>query len=54
MTIDTWISRLDNEEADKLSQDEQIEIRDMLIELKERRMRDEVERAVSYMDCQKD
>jgi hypothetical protein len=25
-----------------------------LIELKERRMRDEVERAVSYMDCQKD
>ena len=35
MTIDTWISRLDNEEAGKLSQDEQIEIRDMLIELKE-------------------
>lgn len=25
-----------------------------LIELKERRMRDEVERAVSYMDCQRD
>jgi hypothetical protein len=25
----------------------------LLIELKERRMRDEVEQAVSYMDCQK-
>ena len=33
MTLDEWISRFDNEEADKLTQNEQIEIRDMLIEL---------------------
>ena len=43
MTIDTWISRFDNEEVGKLSQDEQIEIRDMLIELKERREQEDKE-----------
>lgn len=37
MTIDEWISRFDNEECDKLSQMEQIEIKDMLIKLKERK-----------------
>ena len=41
MMIDEWINKFDNEECDKLSQMEQIEIRDMLIELKERRERDE-------------
>lgn len=39
MTIEEWISKFDNEECDKLSQMEQIEIKDMLIELKERRER---------------
>jgi hypothetical protein len=38
MTLDEWISRFDNEEADKLTQDEQIEIKSMLIELRERRV----------------
>lgn len=33
MTLDQWISRLNNEGADKLAQNERIEIRDMLIEL---------------------
>ena len=37
ITLDEWISRFDNEDADKLSQSEQIEIKDMLIELKKRR-----------------
>ena len=37
LTLDEWISRFDNEDADKLSQSEQIEIKDMLIELKIRR-----------------
>ena len=38
MSLDEWISRFDNEEADKLTQDEQIEIKSMLIELRERRV----------------
>ena len=37
ITLDEWISRFDNEDADKLSQSEQIEIKEMLIELKIRR-----------------
>jgi hypothetical protein len=37
MTLDEWISRFDNEEADKLTQDEQLEIKSMLIELRWRR-----------------
>ena len=38
MSLDEWISRFDNEEADKLTQDEQIEIKSILIELRERRV----------------
>lgn len=38
MALEEWISRFDNEEADKLTQEEQIEIKSMLIELKERRV----------------
>jgi hypothetical protein len=38
MSLDEWISRFDNEEADKLTQAEQIEIKSMLIELRERRV----------------
>ena len=45
MTLDEWISKFDNEECDKLSQMEQIEIRDMLIELKWLR---EVHRRAKY------
>ena len=41
MTLEEWISKFDSKECDKLSQMEQIEIKDMLIELKERRERDE-------------
>jgi hypothetical protein len=37
MSLDEWISRFDNEEADKLTQNEQLEIKSMLIELRERR-----------------
>ena len=37
MTLEEWISRFDNEEADKLTQEEQIEIKSMLIELRWRR-----------------
>lgn len=37
MELQEWISRFDNEEADKLTQDEQIEIKSMLIELRWRR-----------------
>jgi hypothetical protein len=37
MTLEEWISRFDNEEADKLTQDEQLEIKSMLIELRWRR-----------------
>lgn len=37
MTLDEWISLFDNEEADKLTQDEQLEIKSMLIELRCRR-----------------
>ena len=37
ITLDEWISRLDNETADELSRFEQIEIKEMLIELKTRR-----------------
>lgn len=37
MTLEEWISRLDNEEADRLTQEEQLEIKSMLIELKYRR-----------------
>jgi len=33
MTLDEWISRFDNEEAGKLTQEEQMDIRDMLLEL---------------------
>lgn len=33
MMLDEWISKLDNEEVDKLSQMEQLELRDMLIQL---------------------
>jgi Lar family restriction alleviation protein len=33
MSLDEWISRFDNEEADKLTQEEQLEIKSMLIEL---------------------
>ena len=33
MTLDEWISKFDNEEVDKLSQMEQLELRDMLIQL---------------------
>ena len=32
MTLGEWISKLDNEECDKLSQTEQLELKDMLIE----------------------
>jgi hypothetical protein len=38
MSLDEWISRFDNEEADKLTQEEQLEIKSMLIELRERRV----------------
>lgn len=38
MTLEDWISRFDNEEADKLTQTEQLEIKSMLIELKERKV----------------
>ena len=38
MSLDEWISRFDNEEADKLTQAEQLEIKSMLIELRERRV----------------
>lgn len=41
MTLDEWISKFDNEECNKLSQMEQIEVRDMLIELKEYKERGE-------------
>ena len=34
MTLEEWIGRLDNEEADKLSQMEQLEIKSLLLELK--------------------
>lgn len=37
LTLDEWISRFDNEDADTLSQLEQAEIKEMLIELKTRR-----------------
>jgi hypothetical protein len=37
MTLEEWISRFDNEEADKLTQEEQLEIKSMLIELRWRR-----------------
>lgn len=33
LTLDEWISRFDNEDADTLSQLEQIEIKELLIEL---------------------
>jgi hypothetical protein len=33
MRLDEWISRLDNEDADRLTQEEQLEIKSMLIEL---------------------
>lgn len=38
MALEEWISRFDNEEADKLTQEEQLEIKSMLIELKARRV----------------
>ena len=34
MTLEEWISALDNEEKDKLSQMEQLEIKSLLLELK--------------------
>ena len=37
MTLKEWISRLDNEEAGRLTQEEQLEIKSMLIELRWRR-----------------
>ncbi len=37
ITLDEWISRFDNKAADELSEIEQIEIKEMLIELKTRR-----------------
>lgn len=33
MTIEEWISRFDNEEADHLTQEEQLELKHFLIEL---------------------
>lgn len=38
MTLEEWISRFDNEEAGRLTQEEQLEIKSMLIDLKERRV----------------
>ena len=59
MTLEEWIDCLELcirnltiPETRNLTDWENLE--GLLIELKERRMRDEVERAVSYMDCQKD
>jgi hypothetical protein len=37
MKVKEWISKFDNGECDKLSQMEQIEIKDMLLELKNSR-----------------
>lgn len=37
MSIDEWISRFDTEEAGRLTQEEQLEIKSMLIELRWRR-----------------
>jgi hypothetical protein len=37
MTLEEWISRFDNEAADNLTQEEQLEIKSMLIELRWRR-----------------
>ena len=37
MTLEKWISRFDNEEAGRLTQEEQLEIKSMLIELRWRR-----------------
>ena len=33
MTLDEWISCLDNEEADRLMQEEQLELKHLLLEL---------------------
>ena len=33
MTLNEWISKLDNEDVDKLSRMEQLELKDMLIQL---------------------
>jgi hypothetical protein len=53
MVLDEWISRFDNEEMDKLTQNEQIEIRDMLIELLKYRVKFggvTVKEIVKYLD----
>lgn len=42
-TLDGWISRLDNGDADDLSKSEQVEIKKLLVELKERRENEDKE-----------
>ena len=44
--LKNWISRLDDDEADKLTQEEQNEIKVMLIELRELREREADEKSV--------
>ncbi len=42
-TLDGWICRLDNGDANDLSKSEQVEIKELLVELKERREREDKE-----------
>ena len=53
MTLDEWISQFNNGKTDKLAQSEQIEIRDMLIELLKYRVKfggATVKEIVTYLD----
>lgn len=53
-TLDGWICRFENENADDLSKSEQVEIKNLLVELKEHREREDKELAERSLEIERE